>query len=248
MRVLVVSDLHIWGADDPLYASLLQLARSLRRDDTFVLAGDIFDVFVAKKKVFLAPYQEFWKALGDAVRAGAEVHYIEGNHDFHMKSALRKIHGLHVHGRDVKFQRKGKRFLIAHGDLADSRNRKYRALRILFRSPVMKLVVNASPGSLVKNVGERMSRFSRGRKPLLPQDLPAESLKELRKRYRNFAAERALEGFDFIIMGHCHDLDEMHFQVSGKTVQYVNVGYPRVHRSYLEWTPEDSKIRRVEWV
>jgi hypothetical protein len=52
------------------------------------------------------------------------------------------------------------------------------------------------------------------------------------------------EGYDYVVMGHCHDLDEMSFKVGERVGQYVNVGYPPVHGSYLSWSPGDEKIMR----
>jgi hypothetical protein len=69
-------------------------------------------------------------------------------------------------------------------------------------------------------------------------------MERLRKIYRSYAAERLAEGYDYVVMGHCHDLDEMSFQIGGRAGQYVNVGFPRVHGSYLSWSPGDEKIMR----
>ena len=95
-----------------------------------------------------------------------------------------------------------------------------------------------------------MSRKSRDSQPVLFAHLPMERQEKLRKIYRNHAADRILEGFDFVIMGHCHDLDEKQFQVAGRVGQYMNVGYPRVHASMLVWDSHsvegESKIYRMK--
>ena len=75
MRLFVVSDLHIRGPQDPIYRSLLTLLRDRAREsDTVVLAGDIFDLFVGKKNVFLERYTEAYRrelaAFVEAVRSG----------------------------------------------------------------------------------------------------------------------------------------------------------------------------------
>jgi UDP-2,3-diacylglucosamine pyrophosphatase LpxH len=79
MSLVVVSDLHIWGSEDPLYHSLVSLVlERAHPGDTLVLAGDIFDVFVGNKAIFVQEYSRFIDALKTASESGVKVHYIEG--------------------------------------------------------------------------------------------------------------------------------------------------------------------------
>lgn len=245
MRLLVVSDLHIRGSEDPLYASLLKLIESRTQPgDVLVLAGDVFDLYVGSKAVFQQRYQSFHGALRDAGVRGVEIHYIEGNHDFLIHGDFAGIAGLTVHSHEVKLELAGKRFYIAHGDTVDSSDIGYRALRLFFRSPLMKGLVAVTPGKWLDRIGQGSSRKSRGSKPTLVSELPLERAEDLRRRYRNYAAERITEGFDYVILGHCHDLDEMRFTLGERRGQYLNVGYPRIHGSFLSWEPGDPWIAR----
>ena len=92
--------------------------------------------------------------------------------------------------------------------------------------------------------GKTSSAVSRTRKPVLPASLSTEKIERLRKLYRSFAADQIKQGYDYVVMGHCHDLDEMCFHVDGRPGQYINVGYPRVHGSFLSWNSGDEKIQR----
>jgi UDP-2,3-diacylglucosamine hydrolase len=245
MSLYVVSDLHIWGPEDPVYASLLSLLRNgAKAGDTLVLAGDLFDLFVGRKRIYLERYTGFFEELKAAGSRGVRIHYIEGNHDFLIRRAFSDIPGFQVHSHDVKIELNGKRFFVAHGDTVDRTDYGYRALRMFFRSPVMKALVAAAPGKWLDQIGNKSSQTSRKRKPLLPKELPIEKMEYLRKIYRSFAAERLSEGYDFVVLGHCHDLDEMRFSIGGRTGQYVNVGYPRVHGSYLAWSEGDNELHR----
>jgi hypothetical protein len=53
------------------------------------------------------------------------------------------------------------------------------------------------------------------------------------------------QGHDVVILGHCHDLDEFSFRVDGRSGYYLNVGYPRLHGSFLEWTSGEPKPNRI---
>lgn len=242
MRLFVLSDLHVLGADDPIYASLLRLMREqVRAEDVLVLAGDIFDVFVGDKPIFLRRYEAFVRELENLSARGVEVHYIEGNHDFLVRKAFGRIPGVTVHPRDASVQLRGARFYFAHGDLVDPADFGYRALRAFFRSPMIRVAAKVLPGSVVDRIGQASSKtsgcWSR-------RELPPERLEAVRKLFRNFAAQTLAQGYDYVIMGHCHDLDEMAFQIEGRTGRYINVGFPREHRSYLLWSADDRVMRR----
>ena len=245
MRVIITSDLHISGPEDPLYLSLLRLlAERVDSGDVLVLAGDVFDFFVGNKELLTDRYQKFIDALTAAGRRGAKIHYIEGNHDFHLKRAFSGIPGLQIHASDVCFDFEGKHFYVAHGDLVDPKDYGYKALRGFFRSPVMKILVAALPGKWLDWVGNTSSAASRKKSPRSPQALPTDQITRLRTLYRNHAVEKLNLGNDFVVMGHCHDLDEMSFKIGDRSGQYINVGYPRAHGSFLSWSKEDEKIQR----
>src|SRR4051812_19466072 len=113
MSLFAVSDLHIWGPDDPLYRSLLALLNERAgAGDVVVLAGDLFDLFIGGKKIFRDRYSEFFEALATAGQRGVEVHYIEGNHDFLLRRAYAGIPGLRIHVREVSLELSGRRFFF----------------------------------------------------------------------------------------------------------------------------------------
>ncbi len=245
VTIFVLSDLHIVDAVDPLYSSVLKLLRQRAAPgDVVVLAGDVFDLFVGDKLVFLERYRDFLSALREAGDRGIRLHYIEGNHDFLLQRAFAGVPGLELHPHEVKIEQSGHRFLVVHGDTIDRSDLGYRALRCFFRSPVMRALVRIWPGKWLDAFGRASSEASRGRKPLLPGELPIERRERLRQIYRSYGARMIAEGYDFVVAGHCHDLDEMGFVVGGRNGQYINVGYPRIHGSMLVWNEGEPRIHR----
>lgn len=243
MSLLVVSDLHISGTEDPLYHSLLSLLeKKAQKGDTVVLAGDLFDLFVGPKTIFTKTYSRFIQALEECGRRGVDCHYIEGNHDFHLDRVFRGMSHVKVYPKEFSLLLHQKRFYFAHGDLVLKNDYGYRVLRLLFRSKIMKVLFRVAPGKWVASFGNMSSRTSKKRHRRSPMAI--ERLEEIRRSYRSYAAERLAEGFDFVVMGHCHDLDEMSFQIGGRKGQYVNVGYPRNHGSFVSWNPGDEKMQR----
>ena len=250
MSLFFISDLHITGPKDPHYGALLRvLNERAQTGDVVVLAGDIFDLFVGDKSVFTERYQEFLNTLESTAKKGVTLHYIEGNHDFLLGGVLRKIQGIRLHSAEVEILHGDRRFFTAHGDLVDQADYPYLLLRGFFRSPVMKLLVRAVPGRWLDEFGRFSSSQSRKRHRRSQPD-PQKSLQRmerLRRVYRSFAAEKLALGFDFVVLGHCHDLDEMSFKIDGRLGQYVNIGFPKNHGSFLSWTPGDEKIHREKW-
>ena len=67
------SDLHIESGDDPLFGSLLRLIQKASRGDTLILAGDLFDLFVGSKPVFLDRFGPFFSELESAGFRGVQI-------------------------------------------------------------------------------------------------------------------------------------------------------------------------------
>jgi UDP-2,3-diacylglucosamine hydrolase len=245
MRLLALSDLHVRGPDDPSYARLLQALSSAKPGDWVILAGDLFDLWLGAKPVFLERYSAFLEKLRELDRQGTKVHYLEGNHDFHLESVFSGMKNVQVGDDEVTLELGGRRLFFAHGDRIDSKDYGYRALRGFLRSLPFAVFVRWAPSAWIDAIGKGSSALSRTQHPPTLEDLPAPLRQRIRKLYREFAVAKAREGFDFIILGHCHDLDEKQFTVKGRPVQYLNMGYPPKHGSYLTWEVGEARFQRV---
>jgi len=236
MKIISISDLHIQGADDLLYRSLLRLMNEeLNSGDIFVLGGDIFDLFVGKKKCFLKRYNTFLENLCKLGDRGVSVYYIEGNHDFFIQKVFANSPGITVSKHHVSLPIEGKRFYFAHGDTVNNSDFTYRTMRAFYRSPLIRFFVFVAPVDWFEWIKEKSA--SSNKQSSFSSD-------RLRRLYRSFAAKKLTEGYDFVVLGHCHDADEMSFKIGDKLGQYINNGYPREHRMYLEWKTDSEKIIR----
>lgn len=243
-RLIYVSDLHIRSAEDPLYRKLLAVMAGVRAPTVFVLGGDVFDLFVGAMPIFLERYAEFLESLRRLARAGVEIHYIEGNHDFLLKRVFADEPAIRVHPREHALTVGKARFYLAHGDLVDRSDWGYLALRGFFRSPVLRLMVRTFRGEWIEGIGSFSAKRSKGRAARTPTGLPAEKIERLRTIYRSFASEKIRAGCDFVILGHCHDLDQFKFKVGDRAGQYMNAGYPPIHGSYVAWVDGASELER----
>lgn len=235
MIISAFSDLHISGRHDPVLRGLIREVQGLSgADHHLVLAGDIFDLFVGENDVFVEEYRELLEALKEAGTRGVQVHYIEGNHDFLLHHLLESWSIQHVQ-ESVSLEADGYRVYLAHGDLADQTDQGYLRLRRFFRSRFAHWLEPKLPQALIKWIGDHWIklRHEDGAEALEQRD--PDRIEYIRQQFRAYAEARFREGHQFVVMGHCHDLDEHWVEIDGRRCQYINMGFPRVHGTYLRW-------------
>jgi UDP-2,3-diacylglucosamine hydrolase len=243
MRVWIFSDLHLTDPESPFFLSFLKaLAEPVLPDDHVVLAGDIFDLLVGNSDFFRKKYAAFFQAIATLADRQVQLYYIEGNHDFHVRELFGPLK-IDFEAEQVVLpvalaNGQVKKIYIAHGDLVDQSDQRYLALRKVFRSTVVQKLAASVPGELIQKIGEFASRPLLQKQAELPENWPVEQRAKLRKIFRSFADYKHRQGFDYIILGHCHDLDEVQ-------PFYWNMGYPSAHRQYLYYeAATDSMARR----
>lgn len=239
-KLVVLSDLHLWGPEDPLYRALLKfIDEKIEDGDKFFIVGDLFDLFIGSKPVFIERYYELITQLKGLGHRGVEVFYIEGNHDFHLENIFDDCSHVRLYADQLDYEWKGKKIHICHGDKINWRDIGYHAFRLLTRNLISQLIIETAPGALIDKVGSTMSKASRG--------YHMEANDKVVRLFRNYACEQISNGFDFVIMGHSHYLDDMRFRVGNHEGQYVNVGYPRKHRKYFELREGDQHFQLKCW-
>ncbi len=260
MALYAVSDLHLLDQHVPLLGSLNRLVRTrVSTGDVLVLAGDIFELYVGDKKIFRERFSSLLDSLREAGGRGAQIHFIEGNHDFQLRQALEAIPNCTWHEEEVKLQLAGKNFYLAHGDRVDLEDRGYQFLRAFLRSAPMRTFIRVAPGRVLDAIGKKASKLSQSaRQDTSLRDgitsahfekyLPRpERLERLRAIYREFARARFEEGHDYVVLGHCHDADSWDTTVQGRVCQYRNLGFPRVHGGALVWADAETGWKRIPW-
>lgn len=230
-RIWIFSDLHLADPQSPLYQSfILALEEPDSPSDAVVFAGDIFEIFVGKSEYFIERNKSFLDAIRALHQRGVSLYYIEGNHDFHLEKAFGDVPVMLLDSELVLG-----RLYIAHGDLVDQADQGYLRMRRFFRSKGFRKFVDLLPGKAVQWIGEAIARSHEQKEqdlPNAPGKVPA-----IRPVFRAFAEEKKRQGFDFVILGHCHDLDDLQ-------PFYFNMGYPPVHRQFLYWSAESNSVKR----
>lgn len=127
---IIISDVHL-GRPECQHEKLLQFLKSLETEDgsaynvdKLYLNGDIIDVTNFSPKPFFALHRTVIKKLLRMVDKGVEVIYIIGNHEAPLRHDIfengdNEFNGISLKEFDIHTTKKGKKYLIIHGDQFD---------------------------------------------------------------------------------------------------------------------------------
>ena len=243
-----VSDAHFTGQEQEGMGMFLQFLESqVEGLGRLVILGDLFEFLFgfnapARPKdgsipPSLFPFPEYlpvFEALQRLAHRGIQITYIEGNHDFHLYSFFQDWFKIEVDvypsGREERLG--GRPSFIAHGDLSNPVQWKYRFYRRFVKNPVTYRLIQWIGPRMTRAIAHRMSRESHQRYPAAgSQGMPA--------TFRSFAHQKFLEGFDIVILGHSHFPEKVEEEMEGRRCFYINAGDWVMHRSYLRFSPPD---------
>jgi UDP-2,3-diacylglucosamine pyrophosphatase LpxH len=139
MRVVVLSDVHCSGLNDPIQHEFVQWLDSLEADALWML-GDIFHWGWNFGNGVQSSVQPVVDALSRAQERGTELLFVGGNHDFAVGKALEGALQIEVRGAHVR-EISGRQVFLAHGDEADQ-TFGYRLTQWFLRGPLFGWAMN----------------------------------------------------------------------------------------------------------
>ncbi|MFM8472711.1 MAG: UDP-2,3-diacylglucosamine diphosphatase [Candidatus Kapaibacterium sp.] len=240
--VYFISDVHLGlGSPDECRERehlLLRFLETCERDArTLVIVGDLFDYWFEYRTVIPRPFFRVLTKLDSMRRAGVEIEYLMGNHDFGHQDFFEKELGIRVHTTDIERVYHGKRFYLAHGDGKVHNDTGYLLLRPVLRSPVsIKLFQWLHPdlGIRLASSTSSTSRVHSDKRPMGPRDGLAE-----------FAETKIDEGFDYVIMGHVHSPLVRTFTMASHAGTYLNLGEWMRHRTFARFDGESCTLENL---
>ena len=224
MHLVVISDAHLMGPEDPEQIALCDFLETLVCD-RLVLLGDVLHAGWTWGGAH-PDHQPFFSTLEQVLGRGIDVDWLAGNHDFGVRPpAGVRLREPHVVDCD------GLRLLLAHGDEPDT-TVGYRAVSAVLRGWPFGALVNA----LGPDRGMALLRRLAG--PRHPVDAPAPEA--LVAAQRSWAAERLEDPqVDAVVMGHSHVLGEA--DLPGGTLFHTGAWYGL--RSWLEVVDGTARLR-----
>lgn len=248
---IFVSDAHFTAHDAEGMATFLRfLDREKPNISHLVILGDLFEFLFdfktapsredqgTEEERFPFPhYLPVLRKLKDLEESNIRIKYAEGNHDFCLRTFFHDQLGMKVEVHQQGWEEKlgTRRTFLAHGDLSNPQQWRYRLFRKVLRNRwTYGLMRWVGPG-LCERVARGMSEKSRLR---YHQPLPERGLEV----FRQFARRKFEEGFDVVILAHSHFPEALSEEVGGRRCLYFNLGDWVVHRSYLRFSPPDRFI------
>lgn len=233
-----MSDAHIRTHDDPNLPPLLAFLERNRGVERLFILGDLFDTWFAFKRAVFDEYVPLLGALDAMRRAGTHITYVTGNHDFELGDFFHRILGAEVHDTEFTLDADGRRAFVAHGDMANPQDTKYRRMRRILRSSPMRWLGRNLPPHWVWRIGQKMTEKYTGEE--IARRLP------LQKIFAEYAAQKQEDGFDTVILGHLHI--PVHEETSGNPARaYVNLGDWIQWRTFLRWEAGELRLRQWCW-
>jgi UDP-2,3-diacylglucosamine pyrophosphatase LpxH len=206
--VVIISDLHLgtrFGASGML-AEFLQHVKC----ETLILNGDIVDGRIInhrKPKDLPEAQKRVLDAINRKIAEGVEVIYIPGNHDVTLRKldvAGKKFNGVRIEQSLDFTDKRGRKFLVVHGDQFDRRENRVARLPDWFMGMVGRVdeAMTAASGLI-----DRFTRATLKKRFQLAKRV--RSLVEADKRGHRDMEAAALarvkeQGYDGVICGHSH--------------------------------------------
>jgi len=232
-----ISDAHLADPEAPPYRRMVDFLHELGGlsgfADLFIL-GDFFEFWMGFDRV-PAPYRPVVDALAALTGKGARLHYVEGNHDIDVGRYFARHLGAAVHPERAEVALGGRRLLLMHGDTVDTGDRGYRLLRRALRGfPLKPLARVLAPETVLRLAAPYTGHapYAVSRNTALPGLL------------RDAARARWGDGYDGVVMGHCHVPELLEETRDGRPRFYANLGDWLTHFTYLAWDGEGFELRR----
>jgi UDP-2,3-diacylglucosamine hydrolase len=226
MKAVFLSDTHLKNQGDDSYRSLIRFLESIgnHADDLFIL-GDLFDFWFCRDSHIYPEFKAVIERLVDLKRQGTRIFLFEGNHDFFLGDYFTKIHGISVFTEWADIKLDEMRVLMSHGDTVDRANKKYLFLRKLLRSGLFYKLQGSFPPLILWEIARLSSTVSK--------ELSTASVDILAGKMEVFSLGKFQEGYDAVILGHCHKPLLKEYVIEGRKKTFVSVGEWRKYRSYL---------------
>ncbi|MBM3319763.1 MAG: UDP-2,3-diacylglucosamine diphosphatase [Candidatus Eisenbacteria bacterium] len=200
--VFFVADAHFGaGRESEERARIERFLRFLRhvreRARILYIAGDLFDFWFEYAEVLPRVPVLVLRELAELARAGVDVRYLAGNHDYWIGRFFRETIGISVFHRPIDLRLQGKRIYLTHGDdLAAGHDPGYRLLRRIVRNPAAIRAyhwIHPDIGIPLARWASRVSRAHTSRKKFI-----------LNRTLEDAVRRKFREGFDCVILGHIH--------------------------------------------
>ena len=225
MKAVFIADAHLNGSACDGHRYLMRFLDSLKggADEIFIV-GDFFDFWFSDKNSVYPGFYDIVKKLLEIKSAGTDISFFEGNQDFFLGDYFER-YGIRVFPDGATIDLDGKKLFVSHGDTVDDSNTSYLFWRRVLRSGLFYAIQKKMPSPILWRVSSVISRMSRS--------FETRSSNGLAARMNMFAVERFEEGFDAVVLGHCHCPTLEQHVINGRIKTFAILGDWISHYLYL---------------
>ena len=202
--IFIVSDNHFSmnnsSNEDLRRKKLFNVFKKIKKykNSTLIIGGDFFDYWFEYRNVIPSGYENILEQLKDLKKAGHQIHYVLGNHDFWDFGYLNREIGITTHKNDLKFNYYNQKIIITHGDGLLKNDHGYRILKKIIRHPVFIKLFRAFPPKLTCKLAEKISKSSSD------YNHHDNNVKTIKKDMMDFSKKMWGKGYDAVLIGHYH--------------------------------------------
>lgn len=224
MRICSVSDVHIKREGDEAAQLFAKFLKSAENFDHVVLLGDIFDLVVGGGADWLKKFPQTFKLLEDLSHK-TQIHFIEGNHDFHLRRLFetKPLSKIKHYDGDFLLENGPLRLRFSHGDDVEVENPSYRRYKKIIKNRFIEMLASEFvPVKLISAIGERASAASAKRSRRY--EVGPKQQARIKDKFRRSADHyyKKMGPFDLLLCGHSHVKDSWD---SALGFHYANNGY-----------------------
>ncbi|MCY4523140.1 MAG: UDP-2,3-diacylglucosamine diphosphatase [Halobacteriovoraceae bacterium] len=245
-----ISDVHIKFPGDEnqrIIKAFFDKSEELGAEKIFLL-GDIFDLMIGEKTEYLEHYHQFFTDL--AASSAKEIHFFEGNHDFHLRKVWENIKKFYpaippvfYHENGLVMEKGGKRIWISHGDDIEIGNPKYKVLRFIVRSFPAKFIGNLRfiTFNRIKLIAFCIHKLQKLVDKVFGKSSKLKEMDLIKSRFRESAVKIAnRENAEIVVIGHSHVKDFVDLQ----NCVYINNGYVPKSKC-CSVIDEEGKVKQI---
>jgi UDP-2,3-diacylglucosamine hydrolase len=236
-RAIFISDMHL-GTNPPGSIAnrehiLLQQLESWEHNlDLLVIVGDAFEFWMEYRYYIPKMHFRFLCALTKLAQSGTQIHYIGGNHDFHLEPDFFASIGVHVHS-DWVFTWHNQTIYCTHGDGQNPQDSAYRIARKILHNPFNIFLFKL----LHPDWGMKLAKLVGGSSRKAQQHKPVNELAYIQAATRLMQAHQA----QIVLMGHTHQAAITQTNAG----LYINTGQWLQKLQYIEAVQNQFFIREV---
>lgn len=254
MKAIFISDAHLKKSSDERYRKMMHFLEDIKNGNIRVavnaqtdeadkktinhlyIAGDFFDYWFCTKDKINPEFKPVINKLIELQKAGIRVHLSEGNHDFFMGEYFHDVLGMEVFEETTEAKLDGLNVLIAHGDMADRSNTRYLFLRNILRSRAFYHFQRLIPAVVRWKLAGLTSTASK--------DLASEDGHELIQKMNPYIMKKFQEGYDVIILGHCHVPGINYYTMQNRKKTFATLGDWIRHDSFLYYENKNFVLQK----